>query len=97
VLLPYRREAESRGIPLTAMLVAQCLDDLRLAECVKQALRGTGYRSLRSIDVAVNSQCVFLQGHVPSHYLKQLAQATALGVAGTHHVCNNLGVAAELG
>jgi osmotically-inducible protein OsmY len=76
----------------TAQLLAQSLEDLRLAERIERALRATGYAPLRGIEVTVQGRMVLLSGRVPSYHLKQLAQATALALAGAQHVRNDLEV-----
>lgn len=94
MVLPFQQDTEedTHEMQVTAFLVAQSVEDLRLAERVEQALWATAYKPLRGVEISVHSKCVILQGRVPSHYLKQLAQATALAVAGTHRVCNDLTV-----
>jgi osmotically-inducible protein OsmY len=77
----------------TALLLQQRLEDLGLAERVERALRATGYGSLRGIMVTVRARDVTLGGRVPSYYLKQVAQTTALTVAGAQSVRNDLDVA----
>jgi osmotically-inducible protein OsmY len=76
----------------TALLLRPSQEDLGLAERVERALRATGYGPLRGIEVTVHARLVILGGRVPSYYLKQLAQATALGVPGAHQVRNDLEV-----
>ena len=66
----------------TDRLQTQSLEDHRLAERVERALRATGYGAMRAVRVSVNARVVLLGGRVPSYYLKQLAQATALTVPG---------------
>jgi osmotically-inducible protein OsmY len=66
--------------------------DACLAERIEHALRATGYGPLRGIEVTVDAQFVILGGRVSSYFLKQVAQETALSVAGTHRVRNNLEV-----
>lgn len=73
-------------------LLMQGSEDLRLAERVERALCATGYGPLRSVEVTVHERLVVLGGRVPSYYLKQLAQTTALAVPGTHQVRNDLDV-----
>jgi osmotically-inducible protein OsmY len=68
-------------------------DDLKLKQRVAEALRATGYRSMRNIDVAVSGGMVILQGRVRSFYLKQVAQAAAHSVRGVCELCNELDVA----
>jgi osmotically-inducible protein OsmY len=77
----------------TAVLANQCLQDLRLAERVARALRAIGYPSLRAVDVSVGNRRVFLQGRVPSYYMKQVAQAVVLNVPGVTELQNDLDVA----
>jgi osmotically-inducible protein OsmY len=77
----------------TALLLQQPQEDLGLAERVERALRATGYGPLRGVEVAVHARYVILGGRVPSYYLKQVAQATALTVSGARHVRNDLDVA----
>lgn len=68
------------------------LEDIGLSLEVQRALRATGYLSLRGADVGAHFGVVSLQGRVPSYYVKQLAQATALGVPGVCGVHNELEV-----
>jgi osmotically-inducible protein OsmY len=83
---------EKDAVQPEAALLMQGLEDLRLAERVEQALRATGYPRLRGIEVTVHARLVILRGRVPSYYLKQIAQETALAVPGTHQVRNDLDV-----
>jgi osmotically-inducible protein OsmY len=94
LILPTREPTgEARGaVQATAGLLAQGLEDLRLAERVERALRATGYGPLRGIEVTVHARLVILAGRVPSYYLKQVAQTTALSVTGAQQVHNNLEV-----
>lgn len=64
----------------------------RLADRIERALRTAGYGPLRGIQVTVDARLVILGGRVPSYYLKQVAQETALTVPGTHQVRNDLDV-----
>src|SRR5262249_61235736 len=76
----------------TALPLQQSQEDLRLAERVERALRATGYGPLRGIEVTVHARLVILGGRVPSYYLKQVAQTTALAVSGARQVRNDLDV-----
>jgi osmotically-inducible protein OsmY len=92
--LPARERTDeeidaARGV---ALLLRQSKEDLCLAECVERALRATGYGSLRGIEVTVHARLVILDGRVPSYYLKQVAQTTALAVPGVRQVRNDLDV-----
>lgn len=73
-------------------VLSQSLEDLRLAEHIERALRATGHGALRAVEVAVRGRLVILSGRVPTYYLKQIAQATALTVPGTHQLHNDLDV-----
>jgi osmotically-inducible protein OsmY len=85
--------AEISAVQASAPLLVQSLEDLHLAERVACALRATGYGPLRSIHVIVHARLALLGGRVPSYYLKQLAQSTALTVSGIDQVRNDLEVA----
>ena len=76
----------------TARLLTESLEDLRLAERVERALRATGYMLLRGLEITVHARLVILAGRVPSYYLKQVAQSTALAVPGAQQVRNDLEV-----
>jgi osmotically-inducible protein OsmY len=94
VVLPYGRpDDEARDTGQTAaLLAAQGLADLCLAERVERALRATGYPCLRAVEVAVCGRLVVLRGRVPSYYMKQLAQAAALDVEGVPELRNDVEV-----
>ncbi|MGE5195686.1 MAG: BON domain-containing protein [Deltaproteobacteria bacterium] len=66
--------------------------DVHLTKNVDRALRATGYLALRDLQVVVSEGFVILRGKVPSYHLKQVAQATALGVPGVLEVENELEV-----
>jgi osmotically-inducible protein OsmY len=94
LILPAREPPaeQADAVQATAQLLAQGLEDLRLAERVQRALRATGYLPLRGIDVIVQARLVILAGRVPSYYLKQVAQTTVLAVPGAEKVRNGLEV-----
>jgi osmotically-inducible protein OsmY len=79
-------------VPLVSALQAPSPEAQRLAERVRQALEATGYGPLRRLTVTVLARRVVLAGHVPSYYLKQVAQTAVLAVPGTHQVRNDLDV-----
>ncbi len=83
---------ETNAAKETAPFLKRNQEDLCLAQCVERALRATGYGSLRGIKVTVRGRLVILGGRVPSYYLKQVAQTTALAVPGALHVRNGLDV-----
>ena len=74
---------------------AAAVPEQSLAFRVRRELETSGYAQLRAIQVsATGTGCVHLDGRVQSFYLKQLAQATALGIEGVHSVNNHLEVCA---
>jgi osmotically-inducible protein OsmY len=89
-------EEEEKDDSDTALHVAEILENLRLAENVERALGSTGHLTLRGIEISVGNRVVFLQGKVPSYYLKQIATITALGVLGVESVRNDLEVVVGL-
>jgi osmotically-inducible protein OsmY len=72
--------------------LAPTQEDIHLAERVECALRRAGYGAFWNIDVTVHMPLVILRGRVPTYYLKQVAQATALSVPGVDQVGNDLEV-----
>ena len=93
ILPPLEQPDEEKdALQMTASFMKQSLEDRRLAERVERALRATGYGALRGVEVSVNARVVVLLGRVPSYYLKQIAQATALAIPGTHQLHNDLDV-----
>jgi osmotically-inducible protein OsmY len=93
LIVPTRDAArETYAVESTAAILRESLEDLRLAERIERALLASGYGALRNIDVNVHARTVILEGQVPSYYLKQVAQATALAVPGTMQVVNALDV-----
>jgi len=85
------RKADVR--PAIAPLETQSIEDLRLVERIKRALRATGYWPLCAIEVSANARVVRIAGRVPSYFLKQVAQETVLAAPGTHRIRNDLDVA----
>jgi osmotically-inducible protein OsmY len=95
LLTPPAREGageETDTVRGTASLPGESQEDFRLTERVARALRATGYGPLREVEVAVHVRIVTLRGRVPSYYLKQVAQTTALPVPGVQQVRNDLEV-----
>jgi osmotically-inducible protein OsmY len=92
VLLPSELLVDERNASQAAALLAQSLADLCLAERIEQALRATGYASLRAVEVSASGGVVILQGRVPTYYLKQLAQATVMEVPGVQELRNDVEV-----
>jgi osmotically-inducible protein OsmY len=92
--LPTREHPgkQKNALQTAVPLLTHSLEDLRLTERIERALRATGYGALRAIKVSVNARIVHLVGRVPTYYLKQIAQATALTVPGGHELHNGLDV-----
>jgi osmotically-inducible protein OsmY len=67
-----------------------------LSDRVTRALSATGYLPLRGIEVAIHGRHVTLLGRVPSYFMKQIAQAAALAVAGVEELANDLDVASAV-
>jgi osmotically-inducible protein OsmY len=80
------------GYAATIQAASQRIDDCRLAARVEQALCASGYGPLRRITISVRERNVILEGHVPSYYLKQVAQSAVLSVSGIDRVLNDLEV-----
>jgi osmotically-inducible protein OsmY len=59
---------------------------------VERRLRSSGYLALRRIHCACEGGVLSLHGCVPSHYLKQVAQAIADEVEGVDRVDNQIRV-----
>jgi osmotically-inducible protein OsmY len=89
VLSSRQRDDEAREGSDAA---AQGAEGDHLAERVEVALRATGYRPLHAVEVSVPGRVVVLRGRLPSYYLKQLAQAAALGVPGVRELRNDVEV-----
>jgi osmotically-inducible protein OsmY len=87
-----RTDEETDAAQGTALLPQQSQEDLCLAGRVERALSATGYGPLRGTEVTVRARLVILRGRVPSYYLKQVAQTTALAVPGARQVRNDLDV-----
>lgn len=64
----------------------------RLAHRVRVALRRSGHSELRNAEIKADEDAVTISGHVPSFYLKQLAQELAKVAAPTHRIQNDLDV-----
>jgi BON domain len=63
-----------------------------LARQVRDRLHAAGYLALRDVGCEVHDGVAFLDGRLRSHYLKQIAQATALKVDGIRRVENRIDV-----
>jgi len=68
-------------------------DNSALDEAVFR-LQNSSYLELRRVKCALHKGTLTLSGHVSSHYLRQVAQATVLGLAGIESIDNRLEVLA---
>jgi hypothetical protein len=59
---------------------------------VERVLRATGYMPLRDLRISQQGSTVILSGHVPTYHLKQLAQATVMGVSRVGQIRNEVEV-----
>lgn len=66
--------------------------DEQLAERVAEALGRTGHPPLYDVNVWVQDGQLTLQGCVPSHYLKQVAETAALTVIDRNQINNDITV-----
>lgn len=62
---------------------------------IAKAMEQTNYQPLRHVGLRYDAGTVILRGVVPTYFLKQLAQVTAMGVSGVDRIDNQLRVAAD--
>jgi hypothetical protein len=65
-----------------------------LALEVERRLQRSGYLALREIGCEVHGGIVRLRGHLPTYYLKQVAQAIVADIEGVRQVINQIEVGA---
>ncbi len=65
------------------------MDD-RIAAAVTAGLRSTGYAQLQQLHVRVDGHAVFLQGSLPSYYLKQIAHRVILALPVVHTIYDDI-------
>jgi osmotically-inducible protein OsmY len=58
----------------------------------EERFRCSSYRALRDVSCIASDGVVYLDGCLPSYYLKQIAQEIASGVEGVDHVVNRIEV-----
>jgi osmotically-inducible protein OsmY len=63
-----------------------------IVESVRGRLRNSAYSALKEIVCVGCGGAIELEGGVPSHYLKQVAQALVTGVDGVTSVVNRIEV-----
>lgn len=64
--------------------------DNQLMARIRRALRNSGYAPLSRVRVVVDQGTVFLEGEVPTYFLKQVAQTRVLSVDGVKALTNEL-------
>jgi osmotically-inducible protein OsmY len=93
--LTFRPRGESSGVPVAisgSPIDLESTNSLVLTDAVRRELASTGYLELRDLRVNMMDDLAKLVGHVPSYYLKQLAQSAAKRVPGVAHVVNAIEV-----
>jgi len=65
----------------------------KITEAAKDRLQKTSYRALGALSCEYERGVLFLRGHLPSFYQKQLAQEAVVGLAGVAQVVNETEVA----
>ena len=53
-------------------------EDAKLSRTIARSLATSGYVSLCSVNVSVHEGFVTLEGHLPTYYLKQIAQSIVM-------------------
>ena len=81
----------SAETPETERETKSASDDV-LAEHIASELRATGYLHLHDLQITARCGVVVLRGRVPSYYLKQLAQTTAMAVSDVRDLKNEITV-----
>lgn len=71
------------------------LPGLSIDQEVACRLRRSGYLALRDVSCDVRGGMLSLHGRLPTHYLKQVAQAIAVEVEGVTSVVNRIDVVAS--
>ena len=66
--------------------------DAELCRNVERALAASGYMPLRAVEVRVREGLVQLRGHVPTYYLKQMAQTAVMQRLGVEMLQNDIEV-----
>ncbi|WP_339735138.1 BON domain-containing protein [uncultured Gimesia sp.] len=64
--------------------------DNQLMARIRRALRNSGYAPLFRVRVVVDQGAVFLEGEVPTYFLKQVAQTRVLSLDGVKTLTNEL-------
>lgn len=85
-------DEERGGVKSIELTGLQVVTDSPLAERVERELGEARYAALRAVEVSVRGQVVELRGHVPSFYMKQMAQVVTMAVRGVQELRNAIEV-----
>jgi hypothetical protein len=92
-MTPTIRPAPERKIPLP-----EGASPLPCVGCEAESrLRRSGYLALRDVSCEAHAATVQLHGHLPTYYLKQLAQEVVAAVEGVRQVINRIEVVISTG
>jgi len=64
----------------------------QLATSIRRAVQRETNGAIRNLSVEIESETVFLRGHCPSYYHKQLAQHAAMCMPGSRRLANEIEV-----
>ncbi len=65
---------------------------ISIERVTRERLSKSGYTSLRDVSCLAAEDVLVLEGRLPSHYLKQVAQEIALSVSGVRGIVNRIKV-----
>jgi osmotically-inducible protein OsmY len=69
-----------------------CTSRTSIERTAEERLRSSGYLALRDVACIARDDMVYLDGRLPSHFLKQTAQEIVAGVEGVRQVINRIDV-----
>jgi hypothetical protein len=87
----------ARPIPARGCLAKGRRSPSEVRQEAEECIRRCGYLALRDIAIEDRGDHLCLSGHLPTYYLKQIAQAVVSEVAGVHRVVNRIEVIAPAG
>jgi osmotically-inducible protein OsmY len=70
---------------------------IEIAREVERRLRSSGHLALLDVSAEVHAGTVRLRGHLPTYYLKQVAQSVVGDIAGVSQVVNQIAVLGPAG
>jgi len=71
---------------------SEAITVVNLGELAERRLRRSSYFALSTIGCTYREGVLTLRGHLPTHYLKQMAQETVGGLEGVHAIANQIEV-----